>query len=76
MKKTVLATLIAATAFNLFAENNESLINIYGDVRFDYQRDWLDGTTVKDNTGFKGRYLNLRVDGTITKDFHIPGDND
>lgn len=67
MKKTVLATIIAATAFNLSAENNETLLNIQGETRFDYQRDWLDGTTVKDNTGFMGRYLNLRVNGTITK---------
>ncbi len=68
MKKTLLTALLASSLLSVYANDDSSLINVRGEARFDYQRDWLDGTTVKDNTGFKGRYLNLRIDGNITKD--------
>lgn len=38
------------------------------EARIDYQRDWLAGHTVKNNTGFEGKYINVRIDGCI-----VPG---
>lgn len=67
MKKAILAVLLASSLFSVSAKDDAPIINVRGEVRFDYQRDWLDGTTVKNNSGFKGRYLNVLIDGTITK---------
>lgn len=44
------------------------IVNIGFDARIDYQHDWIDGNTVDDNSGFKAKYINLHLDGTI-----IPG---
>lgn len=38
------------------------------EARVDYQRDWLDGHTQKSNTGFEGKYIDIRLDGCI-----VPG---
>lgn len=46
---------------------NNELVNLQAEVRLDYQRDWQDGNIIKDNTGFEGKYINFRVDGTITE---------
>ncbi len=44
----------------------ESVATLRVETRLDYQRDWLDGTTVGSNTGFLGKYINVRLDGNIT----------
>ena len=35
------------------------------EARGDYQRFYNDGTSVKEETGFKGKFLNVRLDGQI-----------
>lgn len=48
--------------------NDSEVVNLYFDARIDYQRVWNGSNTVKDNTGFEGKYIDLHLDGTI-----IPG---
>ncbi len=40
--------------------------NLYLETRFDYNQEYLAGHTVNDNSGFKGRYLNIRMDGYLS----------
>lgn len=66
--------MIATAALPVFAQEQESapkselskeILNLNLDVRIDYQRDWQHGHVVDDNTGFEGKYFNLRLDGEI-----------
>lgn len=67
MRKTLLIFCLAAAAFVRAEETaTDPLVKLQAEVRLDYQHDWLDGHTVKDNTGFEGKYINFRLDGNIT----------
>lgn len=67
MRKTLLFLCLTAAPFVRADEPaTDTLLKFQAEVRLDYQHDWLDGTTVKDNTGFEGKYINFRVDGNIT----------
>lgn len=48
------------------SDDRDEIVRLDVDARLDYQRDWSDGHTVNDNTGFEGKYLVIRVDGNIT----------
>ncbi|MDE6369898.1 MAG: hypothetical protein K2K92_00230, partial [Duncaniella sp.] len=48
-------------------ETDPGLLTLRGEVRIDYQRDWQDSHVVKDNTGFEGKYVNIRIDGRIAE---------
>jgi len=67
MRKVFLA-LCAASIMCAHAQepSTDTLFKFQAEARLDYQRDWQDGNTVKDNTGFEGKYLNFRIDGNIT----------
>ena len=68
MKKFLFALWLAGmshTAYADVAASDEQLLNLRTEARFDWQMDRMDGTTVDSNTGFVGKYLNLRADGTI-----------
>lgn len=41
-------------------------INLSLEARADYQREVLDGTTIDSNSGFKGKYLNVKLTGLLT----------
>jgi hypothetical protein len=40
-------------------------VDINLDARVDYQYEDVDGTTIDDNSGFKGKYLDIQVDGEL-----------
>lgn len=44
------------------------ILDIQLDARVDYQRDWIGSETVKSNSGFEGKYIDIRLDGCI-----VPG---
>lgn len=48
----------------------EGPINIRAEVRFDWQYDDVDGVQNAANSGFKGRYLNIALDGKISDKFN------
>lgn len=75
MKSVLLSSLIilaaampaaAAETESSTPATKESVATLRVETRLDYQRDWLDGKTVTSNTGFQGKYINIRLDGNIT----------
>lgn len=69
MRRAICTALIALSILCSKAQandNEESLLTLRLETRLDYQRHWLDGTTVKENTGFEGKFINIRADGNIT----------
>ena len=50
------------------AQDN-GLVNLRIEARLDYMQEYLQGNPVNDNSGFKGRYLNIRMDGQISDHF-------
>ena len=68
MKKTFYLLLMIVCAISVNAQEN-SLVDLKAEVRFDYQREYLDGDAVNSNSGFKGKYLNVMLNGTINEHF-------
>ncbi len=68
MKRVILTGLFALFLTNIFAQSNE-LLNLRIEARGDYQHENVDGDKVNDNCGFKGRFLNIRMDGNISEEF-------
>ncbi|MCM1482960.1 MAG: OprO/OprP family phosphate-selective porin [Muribaculaceae bacterium] len=67
MRVHIAALALAAAGLSAAAQEPATdLVKVSAEVRLDYQRDYLDGKTVKDNTGFEGKFLNLQLDGNIT----------
>ncbi len=71
MKMKRYLAILAVSAFMMpsYAEEamtDEKILNLRVEARLDWMGDWLDGNTIKDKTGFAGKYLNLRLDGNIT----------
>lgn len=67
MRKAFLALCAATVAFAHADEHaTDNFIKFQAEARLDYQRDWQDGSVIKDNTGFEGKYINFQIDGNIT----------
>jgi len=66
----LLAATLCSHPFQSFAQDEKpSPINVKAEVRVDFQGDYVDGATIEDNSGFKGKYLNLVLFGDISKSF-------
>lgn len=65
LKCCLLALSLCPSAL-LASDVDTELLKLNFEARFDYQRVYNDGTTVKDNTGFEGKYFMIRLDGVIT----------
>lgn len=68
MKKFLCTCLTVASLATVSAQETKWL-NLQGEVRVDYQREYLDGDAVKSNSGFKGKFLNIMLSGQITDKF-------
>ena len=68
MKKVIGVLLLFCAAVHVSAQESK-LVNLQTEVRFDYQREYLDGDAVLPNSGFKGRYLNVILKGDISERF-------
>lgn len=67
MKHYITALALASAAMTLSAaEPADEILKVKAEVRLDYQHDSNDGHTVKDNTGFEGKFLNIQLEGNIT----------
>ncbi len=69
MKNTLCALFAFLCCQFIFAQQDEALLNLGVEARADYQREYIDGDAVKDNSGFKGKYLNIRIDGRLNDKF-------
>ncbi len=64
MKKTLLTFILALGATVLSAQENE-IVNLSIEARLDYMQEYRQDEKINDASGFKGKYLNIRMDGTI-----------
>ena len=69
MKKAFFLGLAAFFGLALQAQEQQSLLNFRVEARGDYQHEYIQGATNDDATGFKGKFLNLRIDGNISEEF-------
>lgn len=67
MKTLISAVLLGACV--LTAEGQDELVRLKMQTRIDYQREYVDGNAVHDNSGFKGKYFMLLLDGKISDHF-------
>ena len=67
MKKVIIAAVLLLCVGTVSAQ--QTLLNLSLETRVDYQRDEIDGKQVPDNSGFKGRYLNIMLNGDIGSGF-------
>lgn len=68
MKKKLLAGLFALFCTSFMAQGQE-LINLRVEARADYQREYIDDKEIEENSGFKGKFLNIRMDGDLGHGF-------
>lgn len=66
MKHTLLTALLAVFTTALAAQENE-IVNLRIETRLDYTQEYLQEEKVNGNSGFKGKYLNIRMDGTVAE---------
>lgn len=66
MKKHFLSVLLALMTFSVYAQNNE-LLTLRIEARLDYMQEYVDGNKINNNSGFKGKYLNIRMDGNLAE---------
>ena len=45
---------------------DETLLNFGVLTRFDYQREYIDGSPLRENSGFKGKNLSIYFNGDLT----------
>lgn len=61
--------LILLCSLCFFSAEAQELLKLQAEARVDYQRQYVDGDAIKSNSGFKGKYLNIIIDGNINKHF-------
>lgn len=67
MRKVICALLLGACS--VCADAQDELLKLRLETRVDYQREYVDGDAVHDNSGFKGKYFMLIADGRIGEHF-------
>ena len=68
IKRTLFAAfLLLFVTLPMLAQEN--LVNVGLWARVDYQREWLGGDPVKDNSGFKGKNVSLLINGEFNEHF-------
>ncbi len=68
MKKAILTAFLALAATGMKAQENE-ILSLGLEARLDYMQEYQQGDKINDASGFKGRYLNLRMDGNLGAGF-------
>jgi hypothetical protein len=67
--KKIISTLLLAICTSFVYAQEQNLLDFKAEVRMDYQRDYVDGDAVKSNSGFKGKYLNIILNGALNEHF-------
>lgn len=65
MKFYLTSVLFALLSIAAYAQDSE-LLTLRVEARFDYMQEYVDDLKINDNSGFKGKYLNIRMDGNLT----------
>ncbi len=69
MKRGFLMGLAMLFGMALSAQEQQELLNLKVEARGDYQHEYIRGATDDDASGFKGKFLNIRIDGNISDEF-------
>jgi hypothetical protein len=69
MKKSFLILTSVVLANTAFGQTVDPTVNLRFEARVDYQYDYADSHVNDESTGFKGKYLNLVLDGDINPHF-------
>lgn len=65
MRPGLILALMALISVPALAQESE-IMNLQFEVRADYMQEYQNGSKIHGNSGFKGKYLNIRMDGNIT----------
>ncbi len=68
MKKALAFAVLALASIGLAAQENE-MMTLRIEARLDYMQEYQQGEKINDYSGFKGRYLNIRMDGDLGAGF-------
>ena len=64
MKSYIISVFFAFLSAAAFAQDS-GLLTLRVEARLDYMQEYVDDLKINDNSGFKGRYLNIRMDGNL-----------
>ena len=67
MKKGLCLLAMLASTMMLWAQKD--IVDLKIEVRADYQREYMDGESIEENCGFRGKYLNMAISGNINDHF-------
>ena len=65
IRHLIIPILILFTGQTMSAQDGE-LVRLRLETRLDYMQEYISGTKINDNSGFKGKFLNIRLDGNLT----------
>lgn len=68
MKIRIISVLFALLPIAVYAQDSE-LLRLRIEARLDYMQEYVEGNKINNNSGFKGKYLNIRMDGNLTDNF-------
>ena len=66
MRYFLFSVLLALAATTVSAQDSE-LLTLRIEARLDYMQEYRSAEKINDNSGFKGRYLNIRMDGNLAE---------
>jgi hypothetical protein len=69
MNKFLIGSVVALCGATAYGQILDPTISLDVDARFDYQYNVVDGKTNDDDSGFKGKYLNIQLSGKINSKF-------
>ena len=67
MKKFMLLLVLPFLSLIHMAAQNEEVLNLKMEVRADYMKEFQGEETINANSGFKGKFFNIRLDGKIAE---------
>ena len=66
IKYLILSIMLSLSATWNVTAQDETLLNFGVLTRFDYQREYIDGSPLRENSGFKGKNLSIYFNGDLT----------
>ena len=66
IKYLFLSIMLSLSATWNVTAQDETLLNFGVLTRFDYQREYIDGSPLRENSGFKGKNLSIYFNGDLT----------
>ena len=52
-----------------FTAEAQELLKLQAEARVDYQREYIGGEAIRPHSGFRGKYLNIMLNGNLNEHF-------